>query len=60
MEISTEVVETPIDVVAPANVEPKPKRSIKVVRADGSISYGFKKDGTPRKAPGRKPKAIVE
>lgn len=29
----------------------------RVDNADGSTSYGFKADGTPRKKPGRRPKA---
>lgn len=29
------------------------KGSRKTVNPDGSISYGFKKDGTPKKRPGR-------
>lgn len=29
----------------------------KTENADGSVSYGLKTDGTPRKRPGRKPKS---
>ena len=29
----------------------------KEVAADGTVSYGFKADGTPRSKPGRRPKA---
>ena len=32
----------------------------KVVAADGSVSYGFKLDGTPKKRPGRPAKSKVE
>lgn len=30
----------------------------KIENVDGSVSYGLKTDGTPRKRPGRKPKAV--
>lgn len=53
------VVETPADEM-PAVVAPKPKKSIKTIAADGTISYGLKKDGTPRGRPGRKPKSISQ
>lgn len=41
---------------------PMPKKkgkggSRKVILPDGTVSYGFKADGTPKKAPGRKPKS---
>jgi len=29
----------------------------KTTNADGTVSYGFKSDGTPRSKPGRRPKA---
>ncbi len=52
------VVETPADEM-PAAVVPK-KKAIKTIAADGTISYGFKKDGPPRSRPGRKPKPISQ
>jgi hypothetical protein len=44
-------------VVAPKR-KGTPRGSHKVVAADGSVSYGLNKDGSIKKKPGRKPKAV--
>ena len=48
-------VEAPAAPEAPKVDRRKGERKVK--NADGSVSYGFKADGTPRAKPGRRPKA---
>ncbi len=58
--IAEPVIEAPL-VADEVPAEPKVDRrkgERKVQNVDGSVSYGLKADGTPRKKPGRKPKAI--
>lgn len=62
------VVENVVEAAAPVAVEVAPvvektdrrKGARKSQLADGTVSYGFKADGTPRKKPGRpaKPAAV--
>ncbi len=48
-------VEAPAAVPAPAKADRR-RGDRKTVNADGTISYGFKADGTPRSKPGRRAK----
>lgn len=57
--VSSPVVPVDININGTTTSEDTDRRfgNRKVENADGTISYGLKVDGTPRRKPGRKPKS---